>query len=236
MFELLHRFIISKNTESIANVNLDWATGNSFRKKISTESFKPIGNVNVTVDLWKWDNSNYAGSTFHFINSDWRLISSFLEFGNCADFPTTGGTIAAFVDQSFKTIYGSNFKVFVATTDNAEKCTADELSVDNQGMICVCHTLSLVVKKDLFENGNSFVSTFKSDVIDKIESLRTYLNQQSIESELRYAQESSGVAPNRVYTLKNSQVTRWHSILMMLESYRNVRYPTIRIVHKHYFN
>eukprot|EP00171_Calliarthron_tuberculosum_P006659 IDg6659t1 len=174
--------------------------------------------MNITADGWTKRGAEIIGITGHWIFSNWTIGRCFIELVDIQSYASSGAISAQAVLNAVQDRMPDSVQLFVTTTDNAAtaRLTGDALS-GYSGNGCICHILSLCVKTDIIQN---FAPAARlKHVFDKIRSISTWLTRSKLRSALSQVQFDDGVPLQHVRQLQESNDTRWHSILSMIESY-----------------
>ena len=211
-----YKFITRYNLGRTANLNVSgrtWRTADSIAHPVTTA----LHHIPTHCANWK-------GITAHWIDSDWKLQHTLLEFVEFES-PHTGARMAELIMKCLE-YYEIQDKLFCITTDNASNndTMARELSdlLDRndifwdpatQHLYCLAHIINLVVRK-LIDSLQSGDHTFKT-TLGKIRELAKAARHGSKKpNSMRIACREAKVT----YHLIPFDVTvRWNSTYRMLE-------------------
>ncbi|XP_068120743.1 zinc finger BED domain-containing protein 4-like [Hyperolius riggenbachi] len=163
--------------------------------------------VCLTTDCWTSRTTvSFMAVTCHYINKDFKLMSSLLD---CFPFTErhTADNLAAEL-QNICEEWGITNKVSACVSDNASNIKAAIQKVGWKNVACFAHTLNLIVRESLKKI---------QDTVAKVKNVVEYVHRSTIASErLKATQRQMGLEELR---LKQDVVTRWNSTYYMLKRF-----------------
>jgi hypothetical protein len=182
----------------------------------------------IAVDGWSSAKSMpIVGMTVSFLDEQWNMCTVPLGLLSMDELEKTAVNQAAAIKAL---LAGSKrldkkFVVHSGVSDNeASTANAVDIVTNYSGALrCLVHTLSLVIKDDVFKAAQSSVVGAGNigAILERAHKVGVFVSSRpNVEAMLRDDQiKHDKVTPDRVATLKLDMSTRWHAQLTVLESY-----------------
>ncbi|XP_053568415.1 E3 SUMO-protein ligase ZBED1-like [Bombina bombina] len=160
--------------------------------------------VCLTTDCWtSRTTTSYMAVTCHYIDDNFKLVSSLLDCFSFTDRHTADNLAAEL--QKICEEWGITNKVVACVSDNASNIKAAIRQTGWNHVACFAHTLNLIVRESL---------KHIMETVTKVKSVVEFVNRSIVATErLKATQKQMGLAELK---LKQDVVTRWNSTYYML--------------------